>query len=148
MSKISFGRAFTAYVAQRVIRLATQIAVLIFVASVVASALLVYFFSPWWWLLAVPFAVLLIMFLVVRIILGFIIRRIYPSKFTATQATDLKSFVDKIQSLLEARATPPWVFVAVSIKDLLLHRDVVTIKAIITDTSSLKSDYKALEKLF
>ena len=55
---------------------------------------------------------------------------------------------EKIQRLIEAKATPPIVFVLLSVKDLLIHRDVTTIKELIRDTASLRADYSKLRQLF
>jgi hypothetical protein len=38
--------------------------------------------------------------------------------------------------------------VFISIKDLLLYRDVTTLKGIVQDSATLKRDYEKLEKLF
>lgn len=148
MSKITIARALTARVGARVVRLATIITFIAFGVWVVITAGLVYAFTPWWWLLLLPALTLLVIFLLARLVIRFILRRIHADQLSKTQSDALDGFVDKIQALLEARATPPWVFAAICIKDLLLHRDITTVKSIISSTTSLRSDYQALEKLF
>ncbi len=148
MTKITVARALTARVARRAVRLATLMALGVFGIIVIIAAGLAYFFSPWWWLLVLPFVVLLSIFAVVRLLIMVLIRQIHGERTTKVQTDALDGFVDKIQQLLEARATPPPLFVAITIKDLLIHRDITTIKKLIADTSGLKRDYEALERLF
>ena len=148
MSKVTVARALTARTGLRVVRLDTILALSIFGAWLLLTNGLVYFFSPWWWLLLIPALLLLAAFVAVRFIVRLVISRIHAEQLTKPQTEALDGFVDKIQALLEARATPPWVFALICIKDLLLHRDVTTIKSIISSTTHLQRDYKELEKLF
>lgn len=148
MSSLSIARALTARIGLRVIRLATIIVVIVLGVWLAVTIGLVYTFSPWWWLLLTPAVLLLIFFFIVRLIVRFIILRIHGEQLSAEQSMTLDGFVDKIQALLEARATPPWMFAAICIKDLIIHRDITTIKSIINSTTTLKRDYQELEKLF
>lgn len=148
MSKLTVARALTATVARRMIKLATLLALGIFIVILLICWALAYFFSPWWWLLIIPFVLLLFVFLIVRLILMLIVKRIHGNALTNQQRTALNDFVDKIWGLLEARSTPIPIIVMISIKDILFHQDITTIKSIIADTVSLRSDYEALEKLF
>lgn len=60
----------------------------------------------------------------------------------------MDEFIDKIQAALEARATPLPLTVIICLKDILFHRDVVTVKKLIKDTAGLRKDYAEIEKLF
>ncbi len=148
MTKLTVARALTARVARRAVFLATVMAAGIFGLIVLIAAGLAYFFSGWWWVLVLPFAFLLSLFLVARLLIILLIRQIHGNRMTKAQTEALDGFVDKIQQLLEARATPPPIFVAITIKDLVIHRDITTIKKLIADTAGLRRDYDALEKLF
>lgn len=148
MSSVSIARALTARIGLRVIRIATLLVAIVFGVWLALTIGLVYAFSPWWWLLLAPALLILFVFIVVRLIVRFILRRIHTEPLTTQQSKALDSFVDKIQALLEARATPPWMFAAICIKDLIIHRDIMTIKSIIGSTASLKRDYQELDKLF
>ncbi len=148
MSKITLARALTALIAKRVVRFATLIACIIFAAIVAICVALVYFFSAWWWLLLVPFIVLFCLFLVIRFVVVFIIKKIHSETMSVRQNTALNAFVDKVWELLEARATPVPLIILICIKDLVIHKDVTTIKNIISSSTSLKHDYRELEKLF
>lgn len=148
MSKISVARALTASIASRVIRFATIIAIVTFLLILAGVWALAHFVSGWWWIMILPFIFLLSLFLVVRLFIVLIIRRIHSEQMTKSQRAALNEFTDKVQSLLEARSTPLPIIVLICIKDIVLHRDVTTIKKIIQDSSSLKSDYEKLEKLF
>lgn len=148
MTKITVARALTARIAQRVIRIATGIALGVFLAVLAATWALAYFFSAWWWLLIVPFIFLLAVFLVVRLFVVLIIRQIHSERMTRPQRQALDAFVDKLQAIAEARATPLPIIVAICIKDILFHRDVTTVKNLIDDTAGLRRDYADLERLF
>lgn len=148
MSSVTVARALTARTGLRVVRLVSLIAAVVFGAWLLLVISLVYFFSPWWWFLLLPAGVLAVLFVLIRLFIRFIIGRIHAERLSQPQIQALDGFVDKIQALLEARATPPWVFALICIKDLVLHRDVTTIKSIISSTATLKHDYQELEKLF
>lgn len=148
MSRLTLPRALTAHIARRVIRVATFIAFGAFASVVLLCAVLAYFFAGWWWLLLIPFVFLLAMFLVVRIIVTFIVGRIHTDSLTGDQKQGLDDFTAKIERLIEARGTPPIFFALITIKDLLLHKDVTTIKELIHDTATLRRDFENLEKLF
>lgn len=148
MSTLTLARALTALIARRVIRIATIITLALLVLIFIACWALAYFFSPWWWLLFVPFVGWLLVFLLIRLLLVFIVRQIHSENMTKQQSKALNSFVDKIWELLEARATPIPIIVLLCLKDILLHRDVVTIKKFIGSSVGLKKDYQNLQKLF
>lgn len=148
MSKLTVARALTAAIARRITILATWIALAVFVVMIIICWALAYFFSPWWWLLIIPFVVLLGVFLVIRLIVLFIVKRIHGDNLTKHQRSALNEFADKIWGLLEARSTPIPIIVLISIKDILFHQDITTIKSFIADTASLRRDYEALERLF
>ena len=148
MTKLTVARALTSRVAQRVLRIATRIAAMFFTVVFAATWALAYFFSAWWWLLLIPFVFLLGIFLIIRLIIGFIVRQIHTEHLTKQQRVALDRFVDKLQAIAEARSTPLPLLVAICIKDLLFHRDITTVKQLISDTSGLRRDYAELEKLF
>jgi len=141
-------RALTALVARRAVRFATIIATIIAVTGIAISAALVYFFTPWWWLLAVLFILLFGVFLLIRIIAVVLIRIIHPNNLTREQTLAMTGFVDKIQEILEAKSMPLFLFSLICIKDILLHRDIVTVKKLINDTAGLHKEYTKIEKLF
>lgn len=148
MPRLTAARALTAHIARRFIKLITIVALSIFLAIFVLCALLSYFFSDWWWLLLIPFAVLLVLFLVLRMVLQFIIGKIHTQDLSRVQQQALDEFTDKLERLLEARGTPPFLFVLITLKDLLVHRDITTIRSVISDTTTLKRDYANIEQLF
>lgn len=148
MSKLIVARALTAHIAKRMLRLATILALLAFVIITLIIGALAYFFSAWWWLLIIPFLFVLSLFLVVRLFVVLIVRRIHGDHMNKTQRDAMDDFTGKIEALIEARATPLPIFVFICIKDLVLHRDITTVKKLISDSTGLKKDYAELEKLF
>lgn len=148
MSKLTLARALTALIAKRVVRFTTLVACISIAVIVAICVTLVYFFSSWWWLLLVPFVLLFGIFLFIRFIVVLIIKRIHSEVLSSRQSRALNEFVDKVWELLEARATPVPLIILICIKDLMIHKDVTTIKNIISSSASLKHDYQELEKLF
>jgi len=146
--KLTAPRALTALVARRAIRFATLIAMIFTVVGIVIAAVLVYFFTAWWWLLAILFIMLFGAFLLVRLICMGIVRIIHPNNLTLEQTQAMNKFVDKIQEIIEAKSTPFFFIALICIKDILFHRDIVTIKKLIANTISLKNEYTEIEKLF
>jgi ABC-type multidrug transport system fused ATPase/permease subunit len=148
MPKVTVARALTARVASRVLRIATIVAGCGFFVVLLIIWALAYFFSPWWWLLLIPFVVLFTLFLFVRLLVRIVIRRVHGQHLNKTQREGLDSFIDKLQAIAEARATPWPLIIAICLKDLVFHRDITTVKQLINDTTSLRHDYKTLETLF
>lgn len=148
MTKLNAVRALTAYIGRRVVRMTTIVAGILAGVLLILTWALAHFVSPWWWLLLIPISLLLLVFLTIRFIVLLIVRRIYPNAFRADQSQALRAFSEKIQGLVEARGTPPQLFVFITIKDILIHRDIVTIKKLLRDSVSLKQSFSELEKLF
>lgn len=146
--RLTAPRALTALVARRIVRLATIIAACVVGAILLLSGILAYFFTAWWWFLALPFLVLFGVFLFLRIIVMVVIRIVHPNAITREQRDAMNGFIDKIVAVLEAKSTPLFVVVAICVKDILFHRDVVTVKNLIKDTASLRAEYARIEKLF
>lgn len=146
--KIATARALAAYTATKSVRLITIVfgCILAVLAAIVLA--LVYFYSNWWLILLLPLVVIGLLFLLLRFIVLRIVRLIYRHPFNHDQRKKLNAFSQKIITLLEARSTPPIFFAIVTVKDILLHRDVTTLRALISDSISLKADFAELEKHF
>ena len=148
MTKLTAPRALTAFIARKVIRFCTVVAVLTIIGVGVLCWVLAYFFTPWWWLLEIPFVFIFFIFLLIRLAAVVFVRAIHSQKLTPRQHAAMSNFVDKIQAALEARSMPLSLIILICIKDILFHRDVTTIKKLIRDTSGLQREYSELEKLF
>ncbi len=133
---------------RRILNIATIAAAAAMGLVIFVAGALAYFFSSWWWLIVLPFALLFGLFLLARVVALLIVNAIYSHKLSTTQKDKVNEFIDKIQAALEARATPLPLIALICIKDALIHRDIVTVKKIVHDTASLRSDYTELEKLF
>lgn len=130
------------------VKTATVIVFSLFGLILLIVGLLAYFFSALWWLVIIPFLLILSVFIVIRLVALQIIQQLYTDRLTREQKIALAAFNEKIESIVEARATPWPVFVLISVKDLVLHRDLTSIKKLLSDSTSLRSDYHALERLF
>lgn len=145
---IRVARALSAHIARKVIRVAGLILLVIFTTTMLGIWALASFASEWWWLLMLPWGFIAGLALLSWLIARLVARGLYREPLSHLQRQALDGLTEKVQRLLEARATPPVVFVIVSVKDLLLHRDVTTVKQLIRDTASLRSDYTKLRQLF
>lgn len=148
MSKLIVARALTARFARRIVRIVTVAAVIALTALFVGVWLLAHFFSTWWWLLLIPVLLLAGVFLIVRLIAWFILSRIHVGQLTSTQSEALDAFIEKLEQAIEARATPWPIIALICVKDLILHRDLTTVRRIIKETVGLRRDYQHLETLF
>ena len=144
--KINVLRALSAVVAKKAVFFFLIIDSVILTLMLIAICLLVYFFSPWWWLLLVIYIPLFAASVIVYLIAAFIASRLYPAPLTREQKQHLQEFTDKILRLLETRGMSWWVFAALCVRDLLLYRELRTLKSLLADTTSLKSDFEALEQ--
>ncbi len=145
---ITPARAVTAIFMRRMLKIATVVAVIVMGIIILITGTLASFFSSWWWLIVLPFGILFGLFVLARVVALLIVNAIYSHKLSSTQKDKVNEFIDKIQAALEARATPLPLIALICIKDVLIHRDIVTVKKIVHDTANLRSDYTELEKLF
>lgn len=148
MSKLTVARALTARFARRFIRLADLLVAVIALILIAGVWALAYLFSAWWWLLVLPILLLLGVYLIIRIIVALIVSRIHVGRLSKQQRIALDGFIDKIQQAIEARATPLPIIALICIKDIVLHRDLTTVRKIISETTGLRRDYQDLERLF
>jgi nitrogen fixation/metabolism regulation signal transduction histidine kinase len=148
MSKVTVARALSARMARRFLRMADLIVVIAAAILLATTWALAYFFSGWWWLFSIPIVLVLGVFLIIRLIAMFIVSRIHSGNLNHRQRVALDDFIDKVQHIIEARATPMPLIVLIVVKDILIHRDITTVKTIIADSAGLRTDYKELEKLF
>jgi len=131
-------RAVSSYFARRMIKRLTIIALVIFAVLTAIIWVLAYYFSDWWWLFIIPIALLALVFFIVRALAFFLARRLYTQPLSSEHKTDIGNFIDKIERLLEQRQVTPPLMALVSVKDLVMHRELRTIKGIIDDSRTLK----------
>lgn len=103
--------------------------------------------SAWWWLFAVPVfsAVILGIFglLIARLVIGII-----TPKLSRPQQSAVADFVDKLERVAERAQTPPFWIVFKVIRDVIWPRNTTFIQDMAQDSTSLKSDYEKLLKVF
>lgn len=146
--KVATVRALGAHLARKSLRLVTTIVIIIAIVIILAAALLAYNYTAWWWLLALPLLPLGLAYAIFYWLVCRLAAIIYRHPFSANQRQALDDFTEKIRSLLDAKSTPIPIFALITIKDILLHKDARTIRKIIDDSSSLRSDLRDLEKHF
>lgn len=144
--KLDVLRALSAVIAMRAITLTRIVGFVVFALLFVGIWALGSYVSPWWWLLLIVYIPLLVAVLAVLFVAQFLVRKLYPVKLSREQKRLLTNFTDKIQGLVEARGMGWWWFMVLNVKDIVLHRDVVTTKKLLADTTSLARDFKELEE--
>ena len=144
--KLTVIRAVSQYYTLRIIRFFTIVAVILIVLLLSFDGWLAYQFSPWWLLLMVPILAILIAFLIVRAIVHYVALRVYPTRLSKQESADIKAFIDKLSSVIEVRHMHPVMISLASIKDIVLYRELRTIKTIIENSSTLSADYADLER--
>lgn len=145
-SKIDVLRALSSVIAKRAIFFFLIIDSVFLTLSFIGICLLVYFFSPWWWLLLIIFIPLFIASGIIYLLVRFVASRIYPAPLSREQRQHLQEFTDKILRLLETKGMGWWWFAALCVRDLLLYRELRTLKNIIGDAHSLRDSFKQLEE--
>jgi len=146
--KVATASAVATYIARKFLRLITIIFFAIIGLLVLGIWALAYYFSSWWWVFILPIIVVVLIFLTIRWIILRIISAIYRHPFTREQRTRLDSFNEKVTGLIESRSTPLPIFALITLRDIIRHRDATTIRKLIDDSTSLKSDFADLEKHF
>ncbi len=144
--KIQVLRALSAVVAQRAITFFLVIDSVILTLSLIGIWALAHFLSVWWWLLLIIYIPLCIVSAVIYLIARFIASRLYRGHLTRLQRQKLQDFTSKILRLLETRGIGWWAFAALCVRDLLLYKELRTLKDLLADATSLKDDFIHLEQ--
>lgn len=144
--KLVVLRAISAAVAWRAlfwVSIIAGVALAILLAGIWSLA---QFVSGWWWLLLILYIPAVIVCLIVFIVTRILIRQLYRVRLSPEQKQLTKQFTDKLQHLLETRGMGWWWFTVLCVRDLVLYRELRTLKDILRDATGLKVDFAALEK--
>lgn len=144
-SEIAVARALGAVFVQRMLGLFTVVGLTVSALLLLIVWALATWLSSWWWLLLIIILPLIAIFLFVRLVASFIAKRIYPQRINKSQKASLGGFVDTVQGLLEARVMGWPLFVLISVKDLVLHRELRSLKKLISDTAGLRQEFNNLK---
>lgn len=148
-SKVDATRAVLSLLARRSILFGTLVVVVIFLLIFLSCWTLAYYLSPWWWILLIAYIPLVMVFIFIRLVVGFFVNRLYPIKsLSKLQRNAASNFADKLQRLAEARGIGWPMFAFICFKDLLFYRDLRTVRHTLEGGTSLKRDFEELEKLF
>ena len=112
----------------------------------ICIGLLTYFFSLWWLLLLIIYIPLVTISAIVYVSARLIAHSIYPASLSREQKQHLQEFTDKILRLLETKGMGWWWFAMLCMRDLLVYRELRTVKNLLVDTTSLKNDFSNLEQ--
>lgn len=147
-SKVRATRALAAYTATRALRFVNKIFIIVFVALTGLIGLLAIQLSNAWWLLLIPVLIVSAIVVVLRFIVRRVIHSVYPDPLSQAQRRSLDTVTDKIADIAEAQSTPPWMLALITLKDIIVHRDVSTIRKLIDDSKSISGDITELDKQF
>lgn len=104
--------------------------------------------NAWWWILAVLIYIAIIVAGIMLVVVRAIISAVNPRQ-TKTQQSAVKAFVDKLQDLSDITQTPKFILLFRILHDAISSKKKGTfIEATIQNTTSLKSDYANLLRLF
>lgn len=145
--KLAVIRALSFILARRMVRLATAIALIVVVVLLALTWLLATQVSGWWWLLLLPIVPAALLVGGLLVVANLIVRSLYRVRLSKEQTEKLRAFADKIQRLAESRGLGWPLLVILSLKDLLIHRELRTIIELVKDASSLQRDFSELERL-
>lgn len=146
--KLTVIRAVSQYYTLRIVRLFIILASILTVLLLSLDGVIAYHFSPWWLLLAIPILSIATVFMLICVFIRYIGLRVYATRLTKQESADIKAFIDKLSSVIEVHHLHPTMVALASIKDLVLYRELRTIKTIIENSKTLSSDYRELESKF
>jgi hypothetical protein len=146
MPRIATFRALSYVFAKRIVVLTGWVLLAIALLLLIGIIALGQYVSSWWLLLLVPFVLCLVLGLAILGLARFIVARLYPQPLTVAQKRSLSSFNDKIMHLIEARSIPPFMLAGIVIKDLIVHREMKTLRNLVDNSRSLKKDFAQLEE--
>ena len=146
--KVRATRALAAYTTARSLRLVSLIALGGFSVVIALIGFLALEVSAAWWML-LPFVMIVAgVFLLLRYVIKRIIRSIYPDPLSQAQRQVLHGLTGKVVHLAEARSTPLSLLALITLKDIVIRRDITTIRSLFSDSKNLASDLSELEKQF
>lgn len=141
-------RAVGSVYAKRQIRFGSLVVLALFIVSLILTSILAQSLSSYWWLLLIfilPMALIgLVLFFISYSLAGLL----YRTTLTTTQKKLINTYIDKLNSVAEATQLS-FVYIILTIaKDLLLYRELRTLRDIIGNSADLKKDLSHLaEKL-
>ena len=125
----------------------------IIVGSVLAGLLILSWWltanvSAWWGIFLAMVVIFILLAMAIRFFAVKLLQQLYPAPLDATQRQKTKSFVTKLQNIAAVRSMGWPAFIMMSLKDLFKHRDLLSLKNLISETSTLRGEFSELEQLF
>jgi len=146
MAHIATFRALSYVFGRSILRLAGGLFFAVSSILLISDFLLAHYVSAWWLLLLIPVGLLIVAGSILYAAARFILARLYPHELATAQRHSLTAFNEKILRLLEARSLPPFALAGIVIKDLIVHRELKSLRGLLDDSKSLKQDFAELEK--
>lgn len=146
--RFSAVRAIGKMMLQDVLRVLTVITAVILGGLLLLAWWLTTNVSAWWGALLALIVMCILLAAVIRQLVIWGLKQLYPTPLTAEQHDYTKEFVGKLRSIAETRSMGWPGFVLRNVKDVVVRRDLTNLKQLIGDTKSLKQDFQELEQLF
>lgn len=145
---ITVARALGYVLLKDILNIVTIVGALIIGSLLALSIWLTNSVSGWWGLLVFVIVTIGIIAAGIRLLLGWLIKRLYPQPLSSQQKKKTREFIQKMQGIADVRAMGWPLFVLITIKDVIRHRDVTTIKKVVSDSSTLRGDLRELERVY
>lgn len=125
---------------------------IILAVSAVFLALLIFIgwlttLSGWWWVLLVPIIVCTVLYILLAILVGTIIKLLRPEQ-TKAQKKDVAALVDKLQDVSDTIQMPKLFVVYQLAKDTIRPSDRGLVTRMTSNASSLKPDFQKIVASF
>ncbi len=147
-ASISALRALTAIIFQRMLKPAIWIVLFVFFLLYAAVFYTSFSVSAWWFIALIGLVPLTIVVLSVLLALWHLSQRLMPRPLLPSESATLLEVVDKVQRLLEARATPIPIIMLIVAKDVARGKGSAYIENLVNDTKGLRGDFTRIKEMF
>lgn len=146
-SKITVTRAIGKLVLSDVLRIISIVVGGILALLFCVAVWLTVSVSSWWGILLFFVVICILLIITIRQLLLWGLKQLYPTKLTKEQRDVSRDFIDKLQAVTATQSIGWPGLVAKTATEVIRHRDVSTLKKLIADSSTLKDDFRELERL-
>ena len=141
-------RAVTGVYFRRLLIIATSIAVVVLAILYIAINYLAMNLSPWWWLFMIVLVPVTVLAIIVGSGLWFASRRLLPRRMNRHERQMVMTFGSKLFGVIERGRLPYPLLLGLVAKDVLRGRESSLVRDTISDSRSLKDDFRVIQKFF
>jgi hypothetical protein len=104
-------------------------------------------FSLWWFVLVIPILLALLVGASILIAAGFVVR-VFTPEMTLEQTQAVEAYADKLQRVADNVQLPKFILLFRLVRDAFRPNENSFVRQVAHDSTSLKADFTALQKLF